>query len=205
MSKSNRKGLVDYQETRGTFTGIFEKEGWKSGYNGGSPTILLTKIKNSDGKVLADHLWFNYTKGFYSLGQLEQGDVIQFNARCTEYVKGYFGNDPIVAAEHPIEEDYRLSNPTKVKLLNREAVPFPEDEVTEHPMTDYDDVLIISSKELSKLFDCRFVVIDKETRCVVDDCYGYGYKTPMSAEAGYSYKRRNNELPSNNSDTGGLS
>lgn len=120
MSKKERKGLKQYMETRGTFTGVFERDGWKRGYKGNDlPTLLLLNIKNDKGNVVSDHLWFNYTKGFSDLGQLEKGDIIQFNARCKEYTKGYFGYKEEVAIEKPIEDDYKLSYPTKIKLIKK--------------------------------------------------------------------------------------
>lgn len=111
-----RKDLTKYTETRGTFTGVFVREGSKNGYKGPEPTILLKDIKNKEGVLLTDHLWFNYTKQFKALGKLNEGDLIQFNARCKEYEKGYKGyrND----VYKPIETDYKLSHPTKIIKLS---------------------------------------------------------------------------------------
>ena len=107
-----RKDLTEYTDTRGTFTGTFVRMGQKNGYKGPVPTVLLKDVKNVEGKVLTDHLWFNYTKGFQSLGELKEGDIVQFNARCKEYEKGYNGYRADVYK--PIEIDYKLSHPSKI-------------------------------------------------------------------------------------------
>jgi len=57
------------------------------------------------------------TKGFASLGPLEDGDVIEFRARVTQYTKGYKGYRDDVYV--PIETDYKLSRPTKVRIVSK--------------------------------------------------------------------------------------
>lgn len=113
-----RKNLKNIEEFRGTFIGEFSRYGVKNGYMGIEDTILLTDIKDENGKPMAKHLWFNLTKGFQSLGELKAGDRIQFNARVKAYWKGYKGRRWDVYK--PIEKDYKLSHPTKVKLINEE-------------------------------------------------------------------------------------
>lgn len=103
---------------RHTFTGIFERTGYKTAYHHlnpiYSPTLLLTEIRDLNGKLIADHLWFNYTKSFLKLGQLLRGDIIQFDARVANYTKGYYLCQT---------NDYKLSYPTKIRL--RHAVESP--------------------------------------------------------------------------------
>ena len=110
-----REKLTDYTETRGTFTGEFVRKGSKNGWAGPEPTLLLQNIKDENGKLLCDHLWFNYTKGFEKLGELKEGLLIKFNARCREYQKGYKGYRTDVYK--PIEWDYKLSHPTKISIV----------------------------------------------------------------------------------------
>lgn len=107
-----RNNLTEYTETRGTFKGVFVRKGTKNGYKGPEETLLLKDITDQCDKKLTDHLWFNYTKGFEKLGELKEGDLIQFNARCKEYEKGYKGYRYDVYK--PIELDYKLSHPTKI-------------------------------------------------------------------------------------------
>lgn len=110
-----RTKLKAYRETRGTFTGIYERDGFKNGWLGMDRTLLLKDIKDKDGNILCDHLWFNFTKGFQKAGPFQKGDVIQFDGRCAEYEKGYKGWREDVFC--PISTDYKLSYPTKIKKI----------------------------------------------------------------------------------------
>lgn len=73
-----------------------------------------------DGKIVTDHLWFDLTKGFES-ADLLPGDVVEFCARVSIYEKGYKGyrNDVF---DRPIEKDYRLSRPTKIKKIGKKSI-----------------------------------------------------------------------------------
>ena len=85
-------------------------------------TILLSNVHFANQKsILTDHLWFNLTKEFAKI-DLKEGDIVSFHARVKEYLKGYKGHrydDEEYMNEHPIEKDYKLSHPTKVKLIKR--------------------------------------------------------------------------------------
>lgn len=110
-----RKELKKLDKVRGIFTGAFVRFGKKSGWKGTTlTTILLTDIKDNEGNVVSDHLWFNYTKGFESV-DLQENDVIQFEARVTKYWKGYCGYREDVYA--PVKKDYKLAYPTKIKKI----------------------------------------------------------------------------------------
>lgn len=52
------------------------------------------------------------------------------------------------------------------------------------------EVEAVYSEKLSKKGDKRFVIIDKETKEVLDDAQGWGYKNPRNAYAAYAYKTR---------------
>ena len=52
------------------------------------------------------------------------------------------------------------------------------------------NISVIRSTVLSKDFDDRFVIIDKDTGELLDDAQGYGYKTAQKAHAAWSYKTR---------------
>ena len=112
-----RKALKEINEVRQTFVGTFVRFGVKNGYKGTVETVLLKDIRLPDGRCLADHLWFNLTKQFHAL-HLEEGDIVRFDARVKKYQKGYKGRRDDVYI--PIETDYKLSYPTKVKKLVRE-------------------------------------------------------------------------------------
>lgn len=72
---------------------------------------------------LTDHLWF--TTGKWSAG-VRAGDVIEFDARADEYIKGYHGRRDLPDAA-PIEQDWRLTRPTKVIIVSNQASAAPAD------------------------------------------------------------------------------
>jgi len=112
-----KKGLQKLEDTRTTFTATFKRYGKKTNYKGyPETTILLTDVK-LDGNTVADHVWFTMTKGFEKLGELKEGTVLQFDARVKRYVKGYKGFREDAFLENPPREDFKLSYPTKIKVL----------------------------------------------------------------------------------------
>jgi len=113
-----RKKLKAINNHRKTFIGVFKRYGTRNGFKGRpEKTILLVDIKNN-GTLMTDHIWFPLTKGFQSLGPLTEGQKVMFDARVGEYVKGYKGGREDDFCEHPIEEDYKLKNPSNIKLLS---------------------------------------------------------------------------------------
>jgi len=111
-----REKLKAMGNIRTTFTGVFVRMGLKSGYKGQVQTVLLRDIKNAEGVPMADHLWFNHTKGFEELAPLYIGDNIRFDARVLPYIKGYCGRRDV--PEKPPEQDFKLSRPTKITITN---------------------------------------------------------------------------------------
>lgn len=101
---------------RKRFTGVFVKRGKKINFKGYSEdTLLLTNILDVERKeIVANHVWFTYTKGFDALGTLREGACLEFDARIKEYTKGYVNKALGINNQ---KHDYRLSNPTKIKLL----------------------------------------------------------------------------------------
>jgi hypothetical protein len=87
-----------------------KRYGEKSSYKGTKErTLLLVDIKDISGATVTDHLWMKVGKRLSSLAALP-GDRVQFDARVTEYVKGYRKSGA---------RDYRLSFPTKVQVVQR--------------------------------------------------------------------------------------
>ncbi len=99
---------------RHVFTATFVRFGFRNGYIGPVKTMLLQDV-TLDSKIVSDHLWFDLTKGF-SDADLSPGDVVEFCARVSAYEKGYKGHKDDVL-NRPIERDYRLSRPTKIKKI----------------------------------------------------------------------------------------
>ncbi|NOG73744.1 hypothetical protein [Roseicella sp. DB1501] len=94
---------------------IIERFGTKNAFRGPPLTTLLLRDVTDPmtGAVLTEHLWF--TAGNWSEG-LQPGDAIEFEARVTEYLKGYRGRrDDVWGA--PVRVDYRLERPTQVRKI----------------------------------------------------------------------------------------
>ena len=99
------------------FVGKFERYGMKTNYHGFPEKTILLKditINGKDRKVVTDHLWFNYTKGFEKLGKLTEGDTIQFQARAKEYEKGYVNYREYIDDR---VKDFKLNYPTQIKKV----------------------------------------------------------------------------------------
>ena len=110
-----RKELADKEGERRSFRATFVRFGSKQGYQGyKEETILFKNIMDvSTRKLIADHVWFNLTKGFERLS-LKPGAQVTFDARIKEYHKGY------VNRRYGIDnrkKDYRLSHPTNVSIV----------------------------------------------------------------------------------------
>ena len=52
------------------------------------------------------------------------------------------------------------------------------------------DIIVVEDHNLSKQYEKRFVIVDKNTGEILDDAQGYGYKTIQKAYAAYAYKTR---------------
>lgn len=116
-----RSLLAPLEGRRRKFRGTFVRYGQKAGYKGTLTTILLTTIEDvASHKIVTDHLWFTMGKRFKLL-ELKHDDLVEFDARVTTYYKGYRGNRD--EEMHPIELDYRLSFPTKLKKANGTPTP----------------------------------------------------------------------------------
>ena len=112
-----RLQVMDGERTR--FCGTFVRYGTKPGWRGNTEKTLLLRniVELESGQRVTDHLWFNLTKGFQSLGELHEGDIIEFDARVKPYRAGYWGWDSDRAAENPPRWDYKLSHPTRIKRV----------------------------------------------------------------------------------------
>src|SRR5690349_14220557 len=85
-----RKQLAAENGDLKKFRATSERVGKKVNYKGYSEdTILLKNIVDFETKkIVADHVWFSYTKGFEKLS-LTPGVILEFEARVKEYKKGY--------------------------------------------------------------------------------------------------------------------
>lgn len=113
-----RESLRVLNGQRERFQARVERFGTKTAYRGPDQrTVLLRDVALRDtAEVVTEHVWF--TVGKWS-ERLKEGDVIAFDARVGEYIKGYRGRREDVYS--PISIDYRLQRPTKVVLIDDEV------------------------------------------------------------------------------------
>lgn len=52
------------------------------------------------------------------------------------------------------------------------------------------NITVIEDRKLSRNYEKRYIVVDKDTGAVLDDAQGYGYKSVQKAYAAYNYKNR---------------
>lgn len=113
-----REKLAAIAGTRTLFRAVFVRFGSKPAYRGAPIKTALFRDITRRGNVITDHVWFVVGKQFEAL-HLQAGDVVEFHARVTSYVKGYKGRRQNVDSRW--ELDYRLSNPTGVRKVTNEG------------------------------------------------------------------------------------
>lgn len=139
---------------RYTFTGIYARIGYKTFKNHYTPTFMLSDVKLNNNKLLTNHAWFTYTKGFLRLGVLHYGDKVQFDARVGTYYKGYGPSEFQTL-------DYQLNYPTHIKLIKRidhkKRPTFPLDKkkqtiIVGYAMKENKDFYIGNARPYSRFF-----------------------------------------------------
>ena len=101
---------------RDIFYATFVRKGSKRGWHGEEkPTLLFKDVRDQDGNIISDHLWFNLTNSFEDAFLIE-GDIIRFTARVDVYTKGYERDD----------WDFKLSRPTKVEVMANEKFEYTD-------------------------------------------------------------------------------
>lgn len=116
-----RSELESRDGQRMNFVGTIERFGTKrnsfKGYE--EKTVLLKHVNfHETGNVATDHIWFTWTKTWNNSG-VKVGDKISFEARVSEYRKGYWGYRENRMMENPPSRDYKLNRPTKIKRLKK--------------------------------------------------------------------------------------
>lgn len=101
-----RTKLKESEGKRETFIGRYDSQSRKASYQGQAITVLVKDIRRLSGEFVADHMWFNYTKGFQAI-YLTQGDHIRFTATSKPYHKG----------PNKRRADYHLSRPAKIEKI----------------------------------------------------------------------------------------
>lgn len=129
-----RFNLEGLEGRRITFTAVFWQYGSFRSFRGTGRTILLKIVKDVKGRILADHIWINYTASFDAVGEFQQGDIVTFDARVAKYIKGYFGERIEDRLSHPAREDYRLKYPHNVKKIGAGDMNNPIPAYSSKPM-----------------------------------------------------------------------
>ena len=113
-----RTALAKANGQRKRFQATFSRIGKKTNFKGyREETILLTNIKDVEsGKVIADHLWFSFSKGFQE-ANIKEGMQLEFEARVKQYEKGYANKQLGLNLR---KYDYKLSHPTKITIANNQ-------------------------------------------------------------------------------------
>jgi hypothetical protein len=121
--RSELKALGSHR--RYTFVATFERYGSRENHFSAYPEItmlFLNVMERCSGKKVTDHIWLKCGKRMETLGELKKGDMIQFDARVDQYVKGYQGRKAEEMGEDWSELDWRLSFPTNVKRIEKQTV-----------------------------------------------------------------------------------
>jgi len=110
-----RKALSEKEGERRRFSAIFSRLGSKANYHGyAEETILLTHVVDLENQqMVADHIWFSYTKSFRE-ANLTPGQRVRFEARIKQYVKGYVNTGYKIDRR---QKDFKLSHPTRVETF----------------------------------------------------------------------------------------
>jgi hypothetical protein len=111
-----RKKLAQDEGERKKFRAVFSRFGKKINFNGYSETtLLLTQVVDIQKmQVVADHVWFSLTKGFEAI-KLEEGTIVEFEARVKEYSKGYVNKRYGINNRR---QDFKLSHPGKIVVID---------------------------------------------------------------------------------------
>lgn len=112
-----RKNLGNINGSRTRFRATVKRFGSKKNYHGyPEPTILLIDVAFAEtDKQASDHIWFTVGTTIKKLG-LKPGDVVEFDARVGEYIKGYVNRREYIDNR---TLDYKLNRPTKFAVIQK--------------------------------------------------------------------------------------
>lgn len=134
-----RTKLKQLDKKRFLVTAEFSKFGTKTNWNGyQTPTVCFQNIKDSEGNILTDHVWFTVGKRIKDM-DLQEGDIVSYEARVSNYRKDYF-KDTI---------DYKLNNPTKFKLIYRDS------SITKEVVLSENEIKLKWYNEILSYFSCK--------------------------------------------------
>ncbi len=113
-----RGKLARWEGQRGTFSAVFVRCGERRRELGRGlcplllgRTVLLQRVCDEAGEIVADHVWLDRSKQWEALDP-RAGDTVQFRARVKAYVKGYDG-----FSEEPLKRDWKLVDLRRVVVI----------------------------------------------------------------------------------------
>lgn len=114
---TTRTELQPLEGQKSLFVATFVQYGTYRSHGVVGRSILLRNLKTVRGRLLADHIWINYTAGFDALGEFIRGEIVQFTAKVQPYFKGYFGQRIEDRFKRKAGLDYRLTFPRNVERI----------------------------------------------------------------------------------------
>ena len=112
------RNLAQFIGVRTRFCGRFSRYGIRPIQLPPVRTFCLADIRDVDSIIAADHCWFTLRQRFAAIGELQEGQLIEFDATVTEYEKRFYRGRP--ERQTPTSGsggmDYRLSYPANIVL-----------------------------------------------------------------------------------------
>lgn len=110
--------LAQFNGQRTRVCGRFSRYGIKPVQLPPVRTFCLEDIQNAEGIILADHLWFTLRQRFAEAGELQEGQLIEFDATVTEYTKRVYSGRSARKSKTSGDGgvDYRLSYPSNIVI-----------------------------------------------------------------------------------------
>lgn len=127
------RNLLQFLEgNRFIFEGVIQRTGIRSTVDGTErETVMIKNIKLANKKtVICDHVWINSSK---HLKEAKIGDVVQFEASVSKYVKGYKGEKNGI--NRPIKIDYNINKFSHVKVIGKTFAESIKEEKTNFNIT----------------------------------------------------------------------
>lgn len=84
--------------------------------------VMLVKLRTwPELAFAADRIFFRYSTRWQRLGRIQPGQMIAFEARVVNVEVGYDGEDFLLRHENPRRRVWKLSNPSKVMLVESDV------------------------------------------------------------------------------------
>ena len=116
---------------REQFRATFGRFGLHRSPWGKQVTVLLLNVKDADGRLVADHMWFKRGRQMQKM-KLRSGDQLRFTATIAPYTKRR-NRDDECDHESRYVVDYRLIFPNNMRLIGQNAGTLPLFDAQQRP------------------------------------------------------------------------